>query len=88
MEQKTYSTFCPYCDEEVEAILDIRTERHCVRGEEIMALFGLSPCAEVGELKAAIKDAILNGEIPNEHDAAKAYLLEKAAAMGLRPVGS
>ncbi len=66
----------------------IRNFQPPVRGEEIMALFGLSPCAEVGELKAAIKDAILNGEIPNEHDAAKAYLLEKAAAMGLRPVGS
>ncbi|WP_066831741.1 type II TA system antitoxin MqsA family protein [Collinsella ihumii] len=36
MEQKTFSTFCPYCDEEVEAVLDIRTERHCVRGEEII----------------------------------------------------
>lgn len=66
----------------------IRNFQPPVRGEEIMSLFGLSPCAEVGELKAAIKDAILNGEIPNEHDAAKAYLLEKAAAMGLRPVGS
>ncbi|MDN0069531.1 type II TA system antitoxin MqsA family protein [Collinsella ihumii] len=36
MEQKTYNTFCPYCDVEVEAILDIRTERHCVRGEKII----------------------------------------------------
>ncbi len=65
----------------------IRNFQPPVRGEEIMEVFGLSPCAEVGKLKAAIKDAILNGEIPNEHGAAYAYLLEKAAAMGLHPVG-
>lgn len=65
----------------------IRNFQPPVRGEEIMELFGLAPCAEVGTLKAAIKDAILNGEIPNEHDAARAYLLEQAAAMGLHPVG-
>ena len=66
----------------------IRNFQPPVRGEEIMEVFGLSPCAEVGKLKAAIKDAILNGEIPNEHGAAYAYLLEKAAAMGLHPVGA
>jgi poly(A) polymerase len=40
----------------------------------------------VGQLKAAVKDAILDGAIPNEHDAALKFILEKAAAKGIVPV--
>lgn len=65
----------------------IRNFQPPVDGLEIMQLFGLEPCSAVGELKAAIKDAILDGIIPNEHDAALAFLLEKAAERGLAPVG-
>ena len=54
----------------------IRNFQPPVDGLEIMELFHLEPCAMVGELKAAVKDAILDGVIPNEHDAAKAYILE------------
>ena len=54
----------------------IRNFQPPVDGLEIMELFHLEPCALVGELKAAVKDAILDGVIPNEHDAAKAYILE------------
>ena len=64
----------------------IRNFQPPVSGEEIMAVFGLSPCREVGTLKSAIKDAILDGVVPNEHDAAYAFMLERAAGMGLRPV--
>ena len=64
----------------------IRNFQPPVDGMEIMRVFGLEPCAEVGTLKAAIKDAILDGIIPNEHDAAYRYLLARAAEMGLKAV--
>jgi poly(A) polymerase len=47
-----------------------------VRGDEIMTLCGLEPGPAVGRLKTAIEEAILDGIIPNEHDAAKEYLLK------------
>ena len=56
----------------------IRNFQPPVRGEEIMSLLHLGPCARVGELKSAIKDAILDGIIPNEYEAAKAYLMKIA----------
>ena len=54
----------------------IRNFQPPVDGMEIMELFHLEPCSLVGELKAAIKEAILDGVIPNDHDAAKAFVLE------------
>ena len=61
----------------------IRNFQPPVKGEEIMQLLHLEPCSTVGELKSAIKDAILDGVIPNEYDAAKAYLMELAKERGL-----
>lgn len=61
----------------------IRNFQPPVRGEEIMQLLHLEPCSTVGELKMAIKDAILDGVIPNEYDAAKDYLMKLAAERGL-----
>lgn len=61
----------------------IRNFQPPVAGNEIMELLHLEPCQTVGELKAAIKDAILDGTIPNEHDAAKDYLMQIAAQKGL-----
>ncbi len=61
----------------------IRNFQPPVKGEEIMQLLGLEPCSTVGELKAAIKDAILDGVIPNEYEPAKAYLMQLAAEKGL-----
>jgi poly(A) polymerase len=63
----------------------IRNFQPPVDGLEIMNTFGLAPTAIVGELKAAIKDAILDGVIPNEHDAAFSFLLEEARKRGLEP---
>jgi poly(A) polymerase len=51
-----------------------------------MELFGLSPSREVGMIKDAIKDAILDGVIHNNYDEAYAFMLEKAASLGLKPV--
>ena len=62
----------------------IRNFQPPVSGEEIMETFGLSPCREIGSLKSAIKDAILDGVIPNEHDAAYAFMLQRAEKMGLK----
>ena len=63
----------------------IRNFQPPVKGEEIMELFGLTPCREVGALKSALKDAILDGEVPNEHEAALQFIIERAKKMGLRP---
>ena len=64
----------------------IRNFQPPVDGEEIMRVFNLQPCREIGNLKSYIKDAILDGIIPNEHDAAYEYMLQKAAEMGMTPV--
>lgn len=61
----------------------IRNFQPPVKGDEIMEILHLEPCSTVGELKAAIKDAILDGIIPNEYEPAKAYLMQLAHEKGL-----
>ena len=58
----------------------------CIDGNEIMELFGLRPSREVGELKAALKDAVLDNRVPNEREPLMELLRQKAAEMGLAPV--
>jgi poly(A) polymerase len=69
---------------EVEARDHIRNFQPPVTGEEIMATFDLKPSREIGVIKEAIKEAILEGEIPNEHDAAFQLMLEKGRELGLQ----
>ena len=51
-----------------------------------MELFDLQPCDTIGKLKSEVKDAILDGIIPNEHDAALQFIIERAASIGLSVV--
>lgn len=71
---------------EIEEKDRVRNFQPPINGEEIMSLFGLEPCGVIGELKVQIKDAILDGVIPNEHDAAYDLLLKLAADRGLKPI--
>lgn len=61
----------------------IRNFQPPISGEEIMELFGLKPSREVGELKSAIKDAILDGEIHNNREEAYEFMLKTAEKMGM-----
>ncbi len=73
---------------DLQARDNYRTWTNPITGEEIMEIFQLQPCKEIGILKQAVKDAIWESLIPNTHEAAHAYMLEKAKEMGLQPIGT
>ncbi|WP_207432219.1 CCA tRNA nucleotidyltransferase [Sabulibacter ruber] len=73
---------------EVEEKDQLRNFQPVISGDLIMQTFGISPSKEVGILKNAITEAILEGEIRNEYDEAFAFLLAQGKKLGLQPVES
>ena len=69
---------------EVEERDRVRDFQPPITGEEIMKAFNLKPCREIGQIKEAIKEAILDGKVPNEHEASYDLMIELGIKLGLK----
>ena len=68
---------------EVEERDRVRNFQPPITGEEIMKVFNLKPCREIGQIKEAIKEAILDGKIPNQYQECYSFMIEKGKEIGL-----
>jgi hypothetical protein len=73
---------------DVEERDQLRNWQPPVSGQDIMDVFGLGPGRQVGIIKTAIREAILEGDIPNERKAAYEFMIEEAKKMNLIPIES
>lgn len=71
--------------QEVEEKDSIRNWQPPITGEMIMQVFNITPSKQVGIIKDAIREAILDGEITNDYDAAYSFMLKEAAKLSLFP---
>ena len=70
---------------EIEEKDAVRTFQPPVHGDEIIEAFGIPPGPMIGVIKSAIKEAILDGVIPNDHQAAREFMIQKGRELGLEP---
>ncbi|MCF6181135.1 HD domain-containing protein [Lutibacter sp.] len=73
---------------EVEERDHVRNFQPPISGELIMKTFNLKPCREIGQIKDAIKEAILDGKITNDYDEAYRFMIEKAKKLGFKTVNN
>lgn len=71
---------------EVEERDHVRNFQPPISGELIMETFNLKPCREIGQIKDAIKEAILDGKIANDYNDAFQFMMDKAKKLGLKPI--
>ena len=86
--QRIYENMCKIEERmaEIEEKDAIRNFKNPVDGYLVMGVYGLKPCKEISVIKDAVKDAILDGKIPNDYNAAVGVMKEKAKEIGLTPV--